>query len=457
MNKIFLIVLLIFSHSAYSQSESLISVDVRSPSLFTNKARLSIENNDLFPNIVLVKIYNTNEDELIAEIATTVDPKQVQIIDVQPNENRQFKSILHWKYFNIVGDIRRPNKDNNFRIPFLPNQSVTVCQSSDGIQSTHIGGRVNAIDFCTKEKTPIVAAKDGVVIKVIQDFTESGLNPVLLNKANKIEILHEDGLISSYVHIFTNSSNVNVGDKVKRGQQIALVGSIGYSSGPHLHFEILEGLTKLNINNQLRNVIPAKFFSIENEEVKIRSGFIYNVNGLVSKNNDSKPQYKPVEINFAQVCGGDSIKDDKGKAIDCYSKKQYEYAILYFDRHVKKYPNDSLSLARLAISYTRLDKHDVAVVAYKKAIDKNWITYDFSSLYSKSLFAIGEKEEAIKWNRRALTLAPNCNDCRRDLAIQLKDMDRKKEAYDLLNSYDEKQKELGKPQYFQGMLMLFRE
>lgn len=457
MKKLFFIALVSFSISSYSQNENLISVDVRASSHSTNSAKLIIKNIDLFPNIVLVKIFNANDDELIAEIATTVEPKQTQNIDIISNENKKFKSILHWKYFNVVGDIRKPTKDNNFRIPFLSNHNVTVCQSSDGMQSTHIEDRVNAIDFCTKEKTPIVAAKDGTVIKVIQNFTESGINPALINKANKIEILHEDGLISSYLHIFTNSSTVNVGDKVKRGQQIALVGSVGYSSGPHLHFEILEGLSKLNNKNELRNVIPAKFFNIDNEEIKIKSGFTYDVNGLVSSSNDSKLQSKTIESSSDKVCGGETIKEEKAKAIDCYSKNQYENAILYFDKHVKKSPNDSLSLARLAISYTRLDKHNEAVIAYKKAIDKNWISYDFASLYSRSLFAIGEKDEAIKWNKRALTLEPNCNDCRRDLAIQLKDMNRKKEAYDLLNSYDEKQKELGKPQYFQGLLMLFNE
>jgi len=295
------------------------------------------------------------------------------------------------------------------------------------------------------------------VIKVIQNFTESGLNPALLTKANKIEILHDDGLISSYLHIFTNSSTVNIGDKVKRGQQIALVGSVGYSSGPHLHFEVLEGLTKLNNKNDLRNVISARFFNINNEEIKIKSGFTYDVNGLVFRTNDSKNQSQTVESSSVKVCGGENIKEEKAKAIDCYSKNQYEAAILHFDKHVKKFPTDSLSLARLAIAHTRLEKHNEAVIAYKKAIDKNWISYDFASLYARSLFAIGEKEEAIKWNKRALTLEPNCNDCRRDLAIQLKDMNRKQEAYDLLNSYDEKQKELGKPQYFQGLLMLIKE
>ncbi len=443
MKILFIISSVVFSISTYSQDKNPISIDVKAPSLFSNSARLIIKNDDSFPNIVLVKIFNSNEDELVAEIATTVEPMGAQNIDVQPYENKSFKSPLLWKYYYVIGDTRKSNKDNNFRIPFPSNVKVKICQSSDGVQSTHFEDKINAIDFCAKENTPIVAAKDGIIIKVVQHFTEGGINPALRRKVNKIQILHDDGLISSYLHIFTNSSTVNVGDKVKRGQQIALVGNVGYSSGPHLHFEVLEGLTKLNSKNQLRNVIPAKFFNFDNEEIKIKSGFTYDVNGLISNTGKSKVQSQTVENISGKVCGGEARKDEKANAVDCYSKKRYEEAIFHFEKHVKKFPNDSLSLARLAIAHTRLDKHNEAVIAYKNAIDKNWISYDFASLYARSLFAIGEKEEAIKWNKRALALAPNCKSCRRDLAIQLKDMNRKQEAYELLNSYDQKQKELG--------------
>ena len=157
------------------------------------------------------------------------------------------------------------------------------------------------------------------------------------------------------------------------------------------------------------------------------------------------------------TCGGAELLDDRTRAIDCYGKNSYELAIQFFTRHINKNPNDSLSLARLAIANTRLGRHKEAVFAYKNAIAKNWISYDFASLYSRSLFAIGEKEEALKWNKRALVLAPNCNDCRRDLAIQLKEVGKIKEALYLLKSYDDKQKSQGKNQYFQGMIMLIED
>ena len=171
---------------------------------------------------------------------------------------------------------------------------------------------------------------------------------------------------------------------------------------------------------------------------------------LTAPQNSSSP-------NGKDSCGGVSFGDDKSKAIDCYAKRNYDKSIYFFTQHVKKFPNDSLSLARLAISFTRLDRHKEAINAYKNAIAKNWISYDFASLYARSLFAIGEKEEAVKWSRRAIVLAPNCIDCIRDLAMQLKDVTKKKEAYELIKNFDENQKSQGKTQYFQGLLMLFED
>jgi len=464
--------LIFFYNLSLSQNSSLILIDVKYKN-FSNSANLTITNKDIFPHIVLVKIYNRDDNALVSEFSSTVRENSVEQFEIKAIENINFSSSIKWVYSDAIGSISKLTKDNNFLIPFPENIAVLVCQSSDGPQSSHYEDKINAVDFCVKEKTPIVAAKNGTVIKVVQSFTEGGNNPGLLNKANFIEILHDDGLISTYSHIFTNSSYVNVGDKVQQGQQIALVGSVGYSGGPHLHFEVLEGSSNLNARNSLLTAIPIKFFNLENQEIKIQYKFTYNTSGLVSQakttnEKQGSPQDKVIQskltaphnsppLNVKDSCGGIAFGDDKSKAIDCYTKRKYDEAIYFFTQHVKKFPNDSLSLARLAISFTRLDRHKEAVNAYKNAIAKNWISYDFASLYARSLFAIGEKEDAVKWNRRAIVLAPNCIDCIRDLAMQLKDMNRNKEAYELIKNFDDNQKYQGKSQYFQGLLMLFED
>lgn len=89
-------------------------------------------------------------------------------------------------------------------------------------------GRMHSgIDIAGPIGTPIVAAADGVVIT--SEWNSGGYG-------NLVEIEHPDGSITVYAH---NAENrVIVGEVVKQGQLIALMGSTGYSTGPHLHFEV---------------------------------------------------------------------------------------------------------------------------------------------------------------------------------------------------------------------------
>ncbi len=91
----------------------------------------------------------------------------------------------------------------------------------------------NSVDFGAPKGTPILAAADGTVI------VEKGAGKWYGGYGNYIVIEHDNGTQTLYAH---NSKNlVSVGDVVKQGQQIALVGSTGRSSGPHLHFEVRGG------------------------------------------------------------------------------------------------------------------------------------------------------------------------------------------------------------------------
>ena len=67
---------------------------------------------------------------------------------------------------------------------------------------------------------------------------------------NLVEINHGNGYVTRYGHNKTNT--VDVGQAVKKGQQIALIGSTGRSTGPHVHFEVLRNGKQVN---------PAKFIA----------------------------------------------------------------------------------------------------------------------------------------------------------------------------------------------------
>jgi murein DD-endopeptidase MepM/ murein hydrolase activator NlpD len=100
---------------------------------------------------------------------------------------------------------------------------------------TRWGVAHNGIDIAGPIGTPIYALTDGVVEEA-GPATGFGLWVVLR---------HTDGTQSAYGHV--NRMFVDVGEKVKAGEEIAEIGNRGYSTGPHLHLEIWDSDgTKLN-------------------------------------------------------------------------------------------------------------------------------------------------------------------------------------------------------------------
>ena len=84
----------------------------------------------------------------------------------------------------------------------------------------------NGLDIATREGTPIIAPADGVV-------TYSGKKWLI---GNMISIDHGYGMVTRYGHL--SKMIKNKGDRVKRGEVIALVGNTGRSTGPHLHYQV---------------------------------------------------------------------------------------------------------------------------------------------------------------------------------------------------------------------------
>lgn len=89
-------------------------------------------------------------------------------------------------------------------------------------------GRMHAgIDIAAPVGTPIFAAAPGVI--TYAQWNEGGYG-------NLVEVTHPDGSITLYAH--NERILVREGQQVEQGQQISEMGSTGFSTGPHLHFEI---------------------------------------------------------------------------------------------------------------------------------------------------------------------------------------------------------------------------
>jgi murein DD-endopeptidase MepM/ murein hydrolase activator NlpD len=134
-----------------------------------------------------------------------------------------------------------------------PRQAVRQMKDpARGVVSSGFGTRVDplnggvrfhdGVDIAAAAGTPVKAAADG---KVIFSGRVAGYG-------NLVEVDHGDGCVSRYGH---NAANlVAAGDTVKAGQIIALVGSTGRSTGPHVHFEVRQGGKAVDPASLLGNV-----------------------------------------------------------------------------------------------------------------------------------------------------------------------------------------------------------
>jgi murein DD-endopeptidase MepM/ murein hydrolase activator NlpD len=123
---------------------------------------------------------------------------------------------------------------SSFTLPF--NTTDYVITSPFGTREDPISSEIkthNGVDVVPHGTTDILAVGDGVVVS--SDIDSQGAEYVIIE--------HNFGgtkYRTGYWHLKENSRCVKVGDNVKQGQQIGIMGSTGYSTGPHLHFFLQE-------------------------------------------------------------------------------------------------------------------------------------------------------------------------------------------------------------------------
>lgn len=102
-----------------------------------------------------------------------------------------------------------------------------------GATTEHLG-----VDIGVPTGTSVLSASSGVVSRVA--YSKS--------RGNYVMVDHGDGVETLYQHL--NKATVRLGQSVNAGEKIALSGSTGISTGPHLHYEVLK---------DGKNVDPLKF------------------------------------------------------------------------------------------------------------------------------------------------------------------------------------------------------
>jgi Peptidase family M23 len=98
----------------------------------------------------------------------------------------------------------------------------------------------------------ITSVAPGTVVEVVRDLPDvtPGRNPEGLTIAqiagNRVIIDMGSGYYAMYAHLAPGSVQLHVGDSVRQGQKLGLLGNTGNSSGPHLHFQVMDRPSSLD-------------------------------------------------------------------------------------------------------------------------------------------------------------------------------------------------------------------
>lgn len=175
-------------------------------------------------------------DELFGHITLRALQDTVVVI-AYPN----FKQSVKTRYVVRYGDLERQIVKNAIAYPFPKGKSYKIIQGYEG-KFTHsdLYSRY-AIDFNLLVGDTICSADKGFIVGLIQDYKDHGTTKEWLthDKSNYLTIYHpHSGLYTQYVHLDHQGAVVKLGDWVEQGQPIGIAGMTGFTTTPHLHFNV---------------------------------------------------------------------------------------------------------------------------------------------------------------------------------------------------------------------------
>jgi murein DD-endopeptidase MepM/ murein hydrolase activator NlpD len=226
--------------TAYAQTELVVN-------------RLSMENTVTIQTQVFgpvqVQLKDSKTGALLFESVLN-GPGTFQAHDLPP------QSLNHLTLTSVPGS---PSTASPFtyQLPFSANAHWSISQGFHGQASHNDALNVFAVDFDIPLGTPVIAARTGIVMEVIDEYPDTGSTRKSdMEHANIIRILHEDGTMAVYGHLMQHSAMVTPGLWLVGGTVIAQSGNSGFTRGPHLHFAI-----QLNSGMEL-NSIPFQMRSV---------------------------------------------------------------------------------------------------------------------------------------------------------------------------------------------------
>ncbi|WP_124040700.1 murein hydrolase activator EnvC family protein [Clostridium perfringens] len=209
-------------------------LEVRQAELETSKSTLDRKKAELLSKEkTLNEVKSEHENTLntyksqLSELEELEAEKNAELKALADREDEIEKEIQ--SYFTPTPTPSTASTTSNSSSGFIRPVASSSITSSYGPRVHPVTGQYKVhtgVDFAASTGTPFVAAKDGMV-------TAAEYHPAY---GNMVIIDHGGGFSTLYAH--ASQLKVSVGQKVKQGQVVSLVGSTGYSTGPHAHFEI---------------------------------------------------------------------------------------------------------------------------------------------------------------------------------------------------------------------------
>lgn len=194
------------------------------------------------PGPVEVMLHFNRSDNMVGSPAlparATVAARGSSLVAVLTAADPRRGGNFELRMDSLPGDPSARPKDVEYLLP-LRQPTFRIGQGYAGSFSHQDAQNRYAVDFAADIGTPVLAAREGLVMQVESDFDRAGLNLEKYGgRANFVRILHDDGAMSLYAHLKIDGVLVRVGQRVRAGQQIGLSGNTGFTTGPHLHFAV---------------------------------------------------------------------------------------------------------------------------------------------------------------------------------------------------------------------------
>ena len=154
-----------------------------------------------------------------------------------PASNQRSLSGLGLKLDVVPGDPQARPQPVRYQLPFR-DVPIQVDQGFGGQFSHTDAPNWFAVDFALPQGTPVLAAREGVVMDVQRDVIEGGPHDQAAGGGNLVRVLHADGSMAVYAHLAPDGVAVRSGQVVHAGERLGDSGNTGFSTAPHLHFAL---------------------------------------------------------------------------------------------------------------------------------------------------------------------------------------------------------------------------